>query len=101
MGELAYLELLNRVLNSENDTLDRTGYGTLQLFGTMIRFDLATFPLLTTKKMPFKCILQELLWFIKGCTDANVLSKNGVKIWDAQSKATHGDCGPSKFLKAV
>ena len=81
--EYQYLQLVQQVISEGYKSDDRTGVGTYSLFGNQMRFDLTRgFPLLTTKKMYFKGILEELLWFISGSTDANELSKRGVKIWD-------------------
>jgi dihydrofolate reductase/thymidylate synthase len=81
--ELAYLNLVRQVLHCGNRRGDRTGVGTLSQFGAQLRFDLqAGFPLLTTKKMFWKGVRDELLWFIAGDTNANRLAAKGVHIWD-------------------
>ncbi|MFH1255343.1 MAG: thymidylate synthase [bacterium] len=78
-----YLDLLRDILNNGTDKSDRTGTGTKSVFGRQIRFNLAEgFPLLTTKKMAFKAITYELLWFLKGDTNIKYLAENNVKIWN-------------------
>ncbi len=78
-----YHELLTKIMNEGEDTTDRTGTGTRAIFGHQMRFNLADgFPLLTTKKVPFKLILSELLWFIKGDTKLKTLLENNNHIWD-------------------
>lgn len=89
-----YLELGNRILNNGNIRPDRTGTGTLSVFGHQMRFDLQEgFPLLTTKKMFLKGIIHELLWFLQGDTNNNTLNANGVTIWDEWC-LKNGDLGP-------
>jgi thymidylate synthase len=78
-----YHDLLNKIMNEGVDTTDRTGTGTRAIFGTQMRFNLEEgFPLLTTKKVPFKLILSELLWFINGDTKLKTLLENNNHIWD-------------------
>lgn len=78
-----YLTLLNHVLENGTKKADRTGTGTLSVFGYQMRFDMADgFPLLTTKKLHTKSIIHELLWFLKGETNIKYLTDNGVKIWN-------------------
>lgn len=99
----AYLDLLKRILEDGEDRPDRTGTGTRGVFGHQMRFDLAQgFPLLTTKKLPLRSILYELLWFIRGETTVDYLRQHGVSIWDewateeqcARFGRRPGDLGP-------
>ena len=89
-----YLDLLQLVRETGAKKTDRTGTGTLSLFGPQLRFDLAKgFPLLTTKKVHVKSIFHELLWFLRGESNISYLSDNGVSIWDEWADE-EGDLGP-------
>lgn len=92
--EGAYLDLLADILANGERREDRTGVGTLGVFGRQMRFDLAgAFPLLTTKRVHFKSIVVELIWFLRGDTNVRWLQERGVSIWDEWADA-EGELGP-------
>lgn len=104
--EEQYLDLVKKILETGHKRLDRTGVGTLSLFGETMRFDLSqSFPLITTKKVFWRGIVEELLWMLSGSTDVTLLSKKNVHIWDGNTSRSaldklglhhlqEGDLGP-------
>lgn len=89
-----YLDLMNDILENGSTKTDRTGTGTLSVFGRQLRFDLSKgFPLITTKKLHLRSIIYELLWFLKGDTNIKYLKDNGVSIWDEWADE-NGELGP-------
>ncbi|MEO5865501.1 MAG: thymidylate synthase, partial [Sphingomonas sp.] len=89
-----YLDFMQRVLDSGAEQMDRTGTGTLSVFGHQMRFDLSKgFPVLTTKKLHLRSIIVELLWFLRGDTNVGWLRDRKVSIWDEWADET-GELGP-------
>ncbi|MDH4090108.1 MAG: thymidylate synthase [Cyclobacteriaceae bacterium] len=89
-----YLDLMQEIVQTGTPKSDRTGTGTLSVFGRQLRFDLsAGFPLVTTKKLHLRSIIYELLWFLNGDTNIKYLKDNGVSIWDEWADE-HGELGP-------
>jgi thymidylate synthase len=92
--EAGYLTLLHSILAYGSEQMDRTGVGTTSIFGAQMRFDLRRgFPLLTTKRLPFRHIAEELFWFLRGETNVKSLQDRGVSIWDEWADE-NGDLGP-------
>lgn len=101
--EYPYLNLLREVLAYGKKRGDRTGVGTYSMFGAQMRFDISeTVPLLTTKRVPWKTCIEELLWFLRGDTDAKILQRKGIKIWDGNtSRAFLDSRGLSQYNEGI
>ncbi|XP_037820598.1 thymidylate synthase [Lucilia sericata] len=85
-GEQQYLDLIAQIIEKGVDRGDRTGVGTVSIFGAQMRFDMRnSFPLLTTKRVFWRAVAEELLWFVHGCTDAKILQEKNIHIWDGNS----------------
>ncbi|XP_023302452.2 thymidylate synthase [Lucilia cuprina] len=105
-GEQQYLDLIAQIIEKGVDRGDRTGVGTVSIFGAQMRFDMRnSFPLLTTKRVFWRAVAEELLWFVHGCTDAKILQEKNIHIWDGNSdrkfldklgftEREEGDLGP-------
>ena len=103
--DTVYLDVCNKVLTYGEDRSDRTGTGTIAIFGEQMKFDLSqSIPILTTKRVPWKSCIEELLWFMRGDTNSQILNAKGVKIWNLNSTRSfldhvglnhleEGDCG--------
>jgi thymidylate synthase len=100
--ESQYLGLLRQVLQTASPRPDRTGVGTLSTFGAQLRFDISrSIPLMTTKKVPWKSCIKELLWFLQGHTDTGILHKQGVKIWDANTSRSFLDSRGLRYKEGI
>lgn len=109
--EYVYLDLARDILEKGKERKDRTGTGTIGVFGRQLRFDISeSIPLLTSKRVSFDCIVKELLWFLRGETDSKILEKQGVRIWKENSSREflnqrglqdyeEGDIGPMYFFQ--
>lgn len=90
MEETQYLNLLSHIIDHGEERQDRTNVGTKSIFGAQLKFNLENgFPLLTTKRVSWKIVVSELLWFLSGSTDVSVLSNQGVKIWNKNAEHFH------------
>lgn len=93
--EYQYLDLIKNIIENGVEKMDRTGTGTRSVFGAQMRFNLRnnTFPLLTTKRVFYRGVAEELLWFLKGSTNAKLLSEKNVRIWDGN--------GSKEYLESI
>lgn len=100
--EEGYVNLVRKILSSGTDREDRTGVGTKSVFGETLRFDIShSFPLLTTKRVPWKHVIEELLWFLRGDTDAKILQEKGVKIWNGNSSRAFLDSRGLEYAEGI
>src|SRR5579872_5836878 len=93
--EQTYLNLLKDILDNGTIRSDRTNTGTKSVFGRQLHFNIKEkIPLLTTKYINWKHVIEELLWFLRGETDSKILEEKGINIWKGNTKETNGDIGP-------
>lgn len=101
-SENVYLNGLRKILSRGEERVDRTGTGVLSVFAEQYRFNLDSFPLLTTKRVSFKGVVEELLWFVRGDTDSKILQERGIKIWDGNTSREFLDSrGLQKYPEGI